>query len=387
MKIALLGFGNVGRGAYETLQLLPEIEVKRVLVRNVRPCGTSAVTADFSEILNDPEIELVAEVMGGFEPARSYVLAALRAKKHVVSANKELLCKSFSELTSAAFENGVCLRYTACAGGGIPWLFNLERDARCGEIEALGGIMNGTTNFMLHAMQQSGIGFDEALKRAQSLGYVEAEPSADVDGCDAARKCAMSANLAFHTMLKEAEMNVEGIRRVRPCDIEFAKSRNCVLKLIARAHRANDAVNAYVEPCFVKASSQEAQVPGNYNLFTLEGKRLKRQSFFGQGAGMYPTGIAVAQDILDVARGSVKPQKTVIAPQSVDNQSCAHRYYVRCGAQQPHEGLMELACERLVTAEGCVYITKPVSVFAMHALAQTLRKADPQLFFAGMEEA
>ena len=387
MKIALLGFGNVGRGVYETLESLPEIEVNRVLVRNVRPCATSAVTAEFSEILNDPEIELVAEVMGGYEPARSYVLAALRAKKHVVSANKELLCKSFSELTSTAFENGVCLRYTACAGGGIPWLFNLERATRCDEIETLGGIMNGTTNFMLHAMQQSGIGFDEALKRAQSLGYAEAEPSADVDGHDAARKCAVSANLAFHTMLDEAEMNVEGIRRVRPCDIEFAKSRNCVLKLVARAHRANDTVSAYVEPCFVKATSQEAAVPENYNLLTLEGKRLKRQSFFGQGAGMYPTGIAVAQDILDVARGSIKPQRVDIVPQSVDNKGCAHRYYVRCGTPQPHEGLMELACERLVTAEGCVYITKPVSVFAMHVLAKTLRKADPQLFFAGMDEA
>ena len=273
MKIALLGFGNVGRGAYETLEASPEIEVKRVLVRSVRPCGTSAVTTDFSEILNDPEIKLVAEVMGGYEPARSYVLAALRAKKHVVSANKELLCKSFSELKSAAFKNGVCLRYTACAGGGIPWLFNLERAARCDEIQTLSGIMNGTTNFMLHAMEQSDIGFDEALKRAQSLGYAEAEPSADVDGHDAARKCAVSANLAFHTMLHETQMNVEGIRRVQPCDIAFAKSRNCVLKLIARAHCANGAVGAYVEPCFVKASSQEAAVIENYNLLTLEGKR------------------------------------------------------------------------------------------------------------------
>ena len=386
MKIALLGFGTVGRGAYETLEGFPEIEVKRVLVRRARVCGACDVTAEFGEILDDPEIALVAEAMGGVEPARTYVLAAMEKGKHVVSANKELLSRCFSELYAAAAKNGVCLMYTACVGGGVPWLCNLERAMRCDEITEIGGIVNGTTNFILHAMQANALSFDAALKTAQALGYAEAEPGADIDGFDAARKCAVSASLAFGTVLDEERLHVEGIRRVNESDIAFAKARGKVLKLMAVSVRRENAVSAYVEPCFVEAGSQEAAVPGNNNLISLTGKRLKKQSFFGQGAGMYPTGIAVAQDILDVARGLVCPPSGKMRPLPVDNAACVHPYYIRCGANCDSEALNALAEEYAYAGESRAFLLKPMPVPAMHALVQRLRVNDPQLFFAGMGE-
>ncbi|HWS28543.1 MAG TPA: homoserine dehydrogenase [Clostridia bacterium] len=384
MKIALLGYGTVGSGAYDVLAAFPEIEVKRVLVRHACACGAFEMTADFSDILNDPEISLVAEVMGGTEPARSYVLSAIKAGKHAVSANKELICLSYQELYSAAAKNGVCLRHTACAGGGIQWLYNLERAMRCDDIMEIGGIMNGTSNYILDAMQK-GMDFDAALKQAQALGYAEADPSADIDGLDAARKCAVSANMAFQTAVRESEMDVAGIRFAERGDIEFGIERKMVLKLKVRAARAQNAVSAYAEPCFVSVASQEAHVPDNYNLLSFVGKRLKKQSFFGQGAGKLPTGVTVAQDILDIARGLVRPPENGFRPLSVNNETAVHRYYVRSCAEASHEALIGLACEQILMGKCRAYITKPVSVHAMHALAKNLREADPRLFFAGMD--
>lgn len=386
MKIALLGFGNVGRGAHEALSAFaaPEIEVKYVLVRRIRACGACEAITDFSSIVNDPEIGLVAEVMGGVEPARSYLLAAMRAGKHAVSANKELISLHFEELYGEAAKNAVCFRHTACAGGGIPWLHNLERAMRCDEISELGGIMNGTSNYMLHAMGQ-GSSYAETLKRAQALGYAEAEPGADVDGHDAARKCLISANLAFGAALDEAGMDVAGIRHADACDIGFGKARGMALKLIARAARTGDAVCAYVEPRFVSAASQEAAVPENYNLISLTGKRVGRQSFFGQGAGMAPTGASVAQDILDIARGIVKPPAAAFKKRRIDNGAAAHAYYVRTSAVCGE--LLALCREQLEIEGKRAYITKPIAVDAMHALMKILREEDPQLFFAGLDEA
>ncbi len=385
MKIALLGYGTVGSGTYDVLLGSPEVEVKRVLVRQVRACGVSEVTSDFQDILNDPEIAIVAEVMGGKEPARSYVLSAMEAGKHVVSANKELICNSYRELYDIAAKNSVCLRHTACAGGGIQWLYNLERAMRCDDIMEIGGVMNGTSNYILVSMQK-GMDFSSALKKAQALGYAEAEPGADIDGFDAARKCALSANMAFQTVIRESEMDVAGIRFVERCDIEFGEARKMVLKLTVHAAKEQNGVSAYAEPSFVSDASQEANVPDNYNLLSLVGKHLKKQSFFGQGAGKMPTGITVAQDILDIARGLVKPPKSEFLPLNVDNTAAVHRYYVRSCADLPHESLSDLMCEHIEMGKFRAYITKPASVHAMHALVKKLRESDPRLFFAGLSE-
>ena len=208
MNIALLGFGTVGSYFYRLTEGRTDLRVAAVLSRRPRPELTCTVTADFDEIVRDPSIGIVVEVMGGLEPAYSYLCAAMRAGKHVVTANKQLMCAHYEDLVSLAAECGVSLRCTASAGGGIPWLTSLSRAARLDEIIAVEGILNGTTNYMLSAMTENGTDYDAALREAQALGYAEADPTADVEGLDARRKLVLSANLAFGASVQEAEITV-----------------------------------------------------------------------------------------------------------------------------------------------------------------------------------
>ncbi|MBR2329118.1 MAG: homoserine dehydrogenase, partial [Clostridia bacterium] len=232
MKAAILGYGFVGSGAYEITRDFPTgIEVKRVLTRTPRP-ELPFVTQDFDDILNDPEIEIVAEAMGGLHPAYEYVTAAMKAGKHVVSANKQLICHYYEELFALAAEMGVQLRFTPSAGGGIPWLCNLMRVKRCDEVSELSGILNGTTNYILHCMTHEGLPFDQVLADAQRKGYAEADPSADIDGIDALRKCAISASLAFDTIVEEDSLQAFGIRHITKADVDNFRALGKVCKLL-----------------------------------------------------------------------------------------------------------------------------------------------------------
>ena len=194
MNIALLGFGTVGKAFYELTLGRSDLRVTSVLSRRPRPELPCTVTNDFDEIVRDRSVGIVVEVMGGLEPAYRYICAAMRAGKHVVTANKQLVCSHYDELLELARECGVSLRCTAAAGGGIPWLTSLSRAARLDEITAVGGILNGTTNYMLSAMTASGVDYTTCLREAQALGYAEADPTADVEGYDARRKLVLSAN-------------------------------------------------------------------------------------------------------------------------------------------------------------------------------------------------
>ena len=206
MNIALLGFGTVGKAFYELTLGRSDLRVTSVLSRRPRPELPCTVTNDFDEIVRDRSVGIVVEVMGGLEPAYRYICAAMRAGKHVVTANKQLVCAHYDELLELARECGVSLRCTAAAGGGIPWLTSLSRAARLDEITAVGGILNGTTNYMLSAMTASGVDYTTCLREAQALGYAEADPTADVEGYDARRKLVLSANLAFGASVREEEI-------------------------------------------------------------------------------------------------------------------------------------------------------------------------------------
>ena len=214
MNIALLGFGTVGSHFYKLCEGRTDLHVAAVLSRRPRPELTCTVTADYDEIVRDPSIDIVVEVMGGIEPAYSYLCAAMRAGKHVVTANKQLMCAHFEELTSLAKEKGVALRCTAAAGGGIPWLTSLSRASELDEIKAVEGILNGTTNYMLSAMTNSGADYAPALRKAQELGYAEADPTADVEGLDARRKIVLSADLAFGVNIREEDIPCVGISSI-----------------------------------------------------------------------------------------------------------------------------------------------------------------------------
>ncbi len=309
MRIAILGFGTVGTGVYDAAQRTDgAVEVARILARRTITVPGAIVSSDINDIINDASVELVVEAMGGVDPALDYVMRALRAGKHVVSANKQLICAHYSALMRAAAENGVELRFTASAGGGIPWLYNLRRAMRCDEINEVSGIVNGTTNYILDAMESAGEGYDEALRRAQELGFAEADPTADVNGFDAQRKCAISASIAFGAVVEESMVLTEGIQHFGSEAAQAAQTlpetKDRVVKLLMHSGREGDGIYAYVAPALVRRDSLEANVPSNYNLITLNAKYAGVQSYFGQGAGKDPTGTSVVQDVLDIASGS-----------------------------------------------------------------------------------
>ena len=224
MKIAILGYGVVGSGAYEILKK-SGYDVKRVLdIRPHKELGDS-LTANYDDILNDNEIGVVAEAIGGLEPAHTFVVKALQAKKHVVSSNKHLICEYYDELHALAKENGVTVNFTSAVGGGIPWLYNLNRTTNSDTINKIMGIMNGTTNFILDAMITDGSDFSEVLAEAQALGYAEANPSADIDGLDVARKTAISSSIAFKTTVAEKDVDIFSLRNITKNDIDYIKDK------------------------------------------------------------------------------------------------------------------------------------------------------------------
>ena len=303
MNIALLGFGTVGSHFYKLCEGRTDLHVAAVLSRRPRPELTCTVTADYDEIVRDPSIDIVVEVMGGIEPAYSYLCAAMRAGKHVVTANKQLMCAHFEELTSLAKEKGVALRCTAAAGGGIPWLTSLSRASELDEIKAVEGILNGTTNYMLSAMTNSGADYAPALRKAQELGYAEADPTADVEGIDAGRKICILADLCFGKNVPPSSITTEGITKITPADIECARALGYKIKLLGRAMRTGpNSVTAFVAPHLISRSAPLANVDGVMNGISVRGDAVGEAMFFGPGAGSLPTASAVAADIIDCVR-------------------------------------------------------------------------------------
>ena len=303
MQIGLLGYGTVGKAFYALCEEQPALTVRTLLTR--RPRGLSCQETDsFETILSDPDIGLVVELIGGIHPAYEYISSALRAKKHVVTANKAVVCAYYSELVGLAEENGVSLRCTAAAGGGIPWLTSLGRVANMDRITAVEGILNGTTNYILSEMTARYAEYNELLAEAQRLGYAEADPTDDVEGFDARRKIVLSANLAFDALLRENDIPCVGISHVTAADIAWARERGLVWKLIARAERRDAAVGAFVCPTLFPAASPEAQTNGSTNLVSLYAERIGKQSFSGAGAGGWPTASNVLADCLRIVSGA-----------------------------------------------------------------------------------
>ncbi|MCQ2414363.1 MAG: homoserine dehydrogenase [Clostridia bacterium] len=378
MKIAILGFGTVGRGAYETVLAKAgcAVEVKKILDVRVPEGYEKIVTTDYNEILNDPEIETVAEAIGGLHPAYEFLTAALKAGKNVVSANKHLICTYYKELLTLAKEVGKEIRFTPSVGGGIPWLYNLKRTLGADTVTSIVGIMNGTTNYILDSMQNRGIEFAEALAEAQKLGYAELDPTADIDGLDVRRKCAISASIAFDTVLGESDVPTFGIRNVTKADIERADSMDCTLKLLAFAETKNGEVSATVEPFFCKKSSVEASIRKNFNCITLIGEKAGPLSFVGQGAGKDPTGLALVLDCIDIAQGNGKRDLS-LSPVKINGEIHPHGYYIRTTAKLQSEAVLHVL-------DGA-YITKPLSPVEIHKIIDELSMTDKAPFVAGLE--
>ena len=380
MNIGLLGCGVVGGGILDFCAGREDLTVTKVLVRRPRPdLGVLAVT-DIADIVSDEAIGIVAEVMGGLHPAYEYICAALKAGKHVVTANKAVISAYYPELTGLARECGVSLRCTAAVGGGIPWLTNLERCKRLDSICELGGIMNGTTNFIMDAMHASPVSFPEILKQAQELGYAEADPSADIDGDDVRRKLTISANIAFDALVQEEDIPMFGIRTVTDGDIRAFKAHGFVCKLLATAKAAEGGVCAFIEPTLVDSHDLEAAVPKNFNLITYCGEKVGRHSFFGQGAGRYPTAFNAVEDCLDIVAGKPGFYTQAMKPAPVLCGGEAHPYYVRTAC--PDAFLQSVTVEQW----GDGVVTACVSVEEMLRWGRAQLAKDPGCFLAGIRQ-
>ena len=345
-QVAILGFGTVGRATYdilnaqgETLSRLfgEEVRVGKVLVRPHRlgelPEGVGVTTMD--EILEDDGIDVVVEVTGAKEDARNYILSALRAKKHVVTANKVVVCAHYQEFLDAAKENNVHILFEAAVGGGIPILSPLRNLAATNTITAIDGIMNGTCNYLLWSMTTKGTDFESTLKICQDLGYAEADPTDDVEGFDTARKLKILLSMATGSDISP-EFPVRGIRGVLPEDIAFLKEKGYVLKLLGKGRIAEDGVDARVEPTAVSLQNPLSSVDEATNAISLLGSSTSRLTMMGPGAGGPPTGNAVVSDIVDILAGHVVPLAYENAPLPIKSSVDADSFYLRGDVKDLH---------------------------------------------------
>ncbi len=357
MNIGLLGFGVVGRGVYDITAQREDMQVKTVVCLEDVTLPDAVVTKRFQDVLEDESIDTVIEAMGGLHPAYEFVRSAIEAGKNIVTSNKALVATFYDELIPLAQSKGVQFRCTAAVGGGIGWLSELQRARRAQRITRVGGIMNGTCNYILDSMTRLGLGYDEALKQAQSLGYAEANPSTDVDGIDTWHKIILSSNIAFGVSMDTATVPAAGIRHILAEDIAVFKEHGLVCKLVSTGKRQDGAYSAYVQPTLFAQGEPDAAVPSNFNLITLVGEFSERMSFYGQGAGRYPTAYNVVQDCVDLLCNTgfyCNPGEKVAA----DNSDLV-RYYVR-GSEDTW--LQDNAAERW----GNAVVTVPVSVKEMH---------------------
>ena len=349
VKIGLLGLGTVGSGVYRILtegntiltqKAGMDLEVDRILVRNLDrkrrvDVESDLLTTDPEMILNNPDISIVVEVLGGEEPARTYIEKALRAGKQVVTANKEVIAKHGVELLKMAREEGVDLFFEASVAGGIPILRPLQESLAGEDVEAVYGIVNGTTNYMLTAMDKQGLDFAEVLADAQERGYAEADPTADIAGHDAARKLAILASIAFNTRVPLDKVYCTGIEKITAADIAGAAELGYVIKLLAIARRVKGGIEARVHPALVPQEHPLAAVDGVYNAVVVQGWAVGTLMFYGAGAGQMPTGSAVVGDVIaaakNIASGVQGKARVGFAPGApvVPLEEVETRYYLR----------------------------------------------------------
>ena len=349
IRIGLLGAGTVGSGVLQVLRenarevalkVGAPVEIKTVLVRDIkksRPSMDGLVLTDrIEDIIEDNEIEIVVELMGGLHPAREYMLAAMQAGKHVVTANKDVIAQFGSDMFDEAEKHNVGFLFEASVGGGIPIIRPIMECLTANRITEVIGIVNGTTNYMLTKMTELGEDYQFVLKEAQDKGYAEANPASDVEGLDAARKAAILASLAFNTCVTLSSVSVEGITKITPEDIDYARQLGYVIKLLAVAKDSPEkGIDVRVHPAFLPKSHPLASVCDVFNAIFVKGNAIGEAMFYGRGAGSRPTASAVIADIVSIARGIVRGAVHEIAFQVFgQKQLCpveetVSAYYVR----------------------------------------------------------
>ena len=348
VKIGLVGTGTVGGGCIDIIHKHRE-DFKRhygVDIELVRVCSLDRseaeahgagdiFTDDFHDIIQDPEIDLVIELIGGTGVAHTIVTEALKAGKYVVTANKALMATAGEEIFHLADEANVEIAFEASVGGGIPIIDPMKHSLISNEVSSVLGIVNGTTNYMLTRIGEDGLSYDDALAEAQEKGFAEADPSADVDGFDAAAKIAILASIAFNSRVVMGDVHTEGIRNISPIDLKNAREMGYAVKLLAIAHRTPEGVDVRVHPTMIPLSHQMANVNGVFNAIYVTGDSVGETMFFGEGAGAGPAASAVMGDVLDVSRRIALGVQPIVGCTCTDNLPIAPmdnletRYYIR----------------------------------------------------------
>ena len=348
VKIGLVGTGTVGGGCLDILSNHKQdflrhfgidLELTRVCSRDPQAAASRGLqdifTDDYHDIINDPDIDIVVELIGGTGVAKSVIVEALQAGKHVVTANKAIMATSGEEIMGLAEEMGLEIAFEASVGGGIPIIDPLKHSLIANRIDSIMGIVNGTTNYMLTRMDEDNLEYDAALKEAQERGFAEADPTADVDGLDAAAKIAILASIAFNSRVTMDQVFTEGIRRISPIDLANAHDSGYVVKLVAHARRGESGIDVRVHPTMIPEDHQLATVKGVFNAIFVEGDAVGQTMFFGEGAGAGPAASAVMGDVLEVARHVQMGIKPIVGCTCTDNLPIAAiddletKYYIR----------------------------------------------------------
>lgn len=348
VKVGLVGTGTVGGGCLDILRNHKEefkrhfgidIELTRVCSRQpevAESYGLSDIfTTDFHEVIEDPEVDLVVELIGGTTFAKEVVIGALQNGKSVVTANKALMASCGEEVMSLAEEKGVEIAFEASVGGAIPIIVPLKHSLIANRIDSIMGIVNGTTNYMLTRMDEDGMSYEDALKEAQERGFAEADPTADVDGLDAAAKIAILASIAFNSRVTMNQVFTEGIRRISPVDLAMAHEMGYAVKLLAHAYRSDGGIDVRVHPTMIPESHQLATVNGVFNAIYTVGDAAGENMFFGEGAGAGPAASAVMGDVLEVARHLQMGIKPIVGCTCTDElpilsvEDLHTKYYIR----------------------------------------------------------
>lgn len=316
VKIGLLGLGNIGTGTYKTLEMNHELikktsnidlEITKILEKDInRERDINVSKEQFvsspEEIFNDPEIDIVIELIGGVEPATTFMLQALKSKKHVVTANKAAVAANFDKLMSTAKNNNVDFRMEASVGGGIPIINALTTVLQANEFEEILGILNGTTNYILTQMTDFGLDYEDVLKVAQEKGFAEADPTADVEGIDVANKLSILMALVFNKYVHPDDIPTVGITGITKAHIGDAKDNNCKIKLIASAKKENGKITYSVKPVSLPNEHPLSSVGNEFNALFVKGNAVDELMFYGKGAGPLPTGSAVMGDVLEIGK-------------------------------------------------------------------------------------
>jgi homoserine dehydrogenase len=351
VNIGLIGFGTIGSGVVETfnrnLSLIEDKVSTKVVLKKIVDLDivtdrgvdvdSQKLSTNVDDVLEDPDIEIVIELIGGYQPALNFILKAMKNGKHVVTANKALLAKHWEEILETAHENGVRVCFEASVGGGIPLLEPLNDSLAANQIQSIYGIINGTANYILTKMSEEGLEFEVVLKEAQALGYAEQDPTFDVEGHDTAQKLIILTILGFGVFIKQEKFHVEGISRITPQDIQFASEElGCVIKLLAISQLVDGKLEVRVHPTLVPVDHLLAAVKGVFNGVYILGDVVGPVMMYGPGAGMLPTASAVVSDCMDIIEDPTKPLLYGPHNSKVDGikpmDDVESRYYLRITA-------------------------------------------------------